>query len=316
MAEPSVSQATFNGYVGVGMNNYGYNYVNENAVAYNGHGPYEFGYDGEVGYNNQYTLYYSGGNDSGAYVFTTVHPEYIAEYYRRFSEKEADIFEKGHIEYFLDDDDNIYSYSSGEFTKITEEETVTTELINRALTPSGFDAIFNYNNPLIPDLNNQYYGGRLLGFQKKLTNLDVEEENSDSLRFMTVLSSKVLKKLYNDDNADFGYVFAAVEGDYKNSINIEKLTVDKGNKYSCKNTTNTLSGSFGDKDFDSTEYKYITAGVDEIKEGYTLAVRFYITYKGETHYITYKADYPTGNKSGFAFYSSDYIEEPEIEGGN
>ena len=311
MAEPSVSQATFNGYVGVGMNNYGYNYVNENAVAYNGHGPYEFGYDGEVGYNNQYTLYYSGGNDSGAYVFTTVHPEYIARYYRRIPEKEPDIFEKGHIEYFLDDDDFIYSYSNGVFTKITEEETVTTELINRALTPSGFDAIFNYNNPLIPDFNNQYYGGRLLGFQKKLTNLGVEEENSDSLRFMTVLSSKVLKKLYNDDNADFGYVFAAVEGDYKNSINIEKLTVDKGNKYSCKNTTNTLSGSFGDKDFDSTEYKYITAGVDEIKEGYTLAVRFYITYKGETHYITYKADYPTGNKSGFAFYSSDYIEEPE-----
>lgn len=309
MADSAVNATTSNGFIGVGKDNYGYRYINQNAVEYNGHGPYEFD-------NDERILYYGGVNDSNAYVFSTVSPEYIAEYYRRFSEKEADIFEKGRIEYFLDDDDNIYSYSSGVFTKITEEETVTTELINRALTPSGFDAIFNYNNPLIPDFSNQYYGGRLLGFQKKLTNLGVEEENSDSLRFMTVLSSKVLKKLYNDDNADFGYVFAAVEGDYKNSINIEKLTVDKGNKYSCKNTTNTLSGSFGDKDFDSTEYKYITAGVDEIKEGYTLAVRFYITYKGETHYITYKADYPTGNKSGFAFYSSDYIEEPEIEGGN
>lgn len=299
MEDSAVNATTSNGFIGVGKDNYGYRYINQNAVEYNGHGPYEFGYDGEVGYNNQYTLYYSGVNDSNAYVFSTVSPEYIAQYYRRIPEKEPDIFEKGRIEYFLDDDDYIYSYSNGVFTRISQEETEITELINQVVTPSDSDVIFQNNTNLL----NQYFGGRLLGFQKKLTNLDIEEDKSDSLRFMTVLSSKVLKKLYNNNNADFGYVFAAVEGDRVNEINIEKLTVNNGNKYSCKNTTNKLSGIFGNKDFDSTDYKYLTAGIDEIPAGYTLAVRFYITYKGETHYI----NYPARDTSGIVFNSSQFV---------
>ncbi len=292
MADSAVNATTSNGFIGVGKDNYGYRYINQNAVEYNGHGPYEFD-------NDEHILYYGGVNDSNAYVFSTVSPEYIAEYYRRFSEKEADIFEKGRIEYFLDDDDYIYSYSNGVFTRISQEETEITELINQVVTPSDSDVIFQNNTNLL----NQYFGGRLLGFQKKLTNLDIEEDKSDSLRFMTVLSSKVLKKLYNNNNADFGYVFAAVEGDRVNEINIEKLTVNNGNKYSCKNTTNKLSGIFGNKDFDSTDYKYLTAGIDEIPAGYTLAVRFYITYKGETHYI----NYPARDTLGIVFNSSDYV---------
>ena len=294
MADSSVSTTTANGYIGVGMDNYGYKYENKSAVAHSGYGPYEFD-------NDEHILYYSGVNDSNAFVFTTSALEYIAEYYRRIPEKEADIFEKGNIEYFLDDYDNIYSYSSGEFDQITEEETETTELINLKITPDGVkDVIFTANLPL----ENQYYGGRLLGFQKKLTNLSNESERNDSLRFMTVLSSKILKKLYENPNSDFGYVFAAVEGDDVD-VPIDKVKIDnpKLNKHSCKNTENSLTGSFGDKNFSSTDYKYITAGVDEIPTGYTLAVRFYITYKGETHYI----NYPARDKTGIVFNSSDYV---------
>lgn len=281
-------------YVGVGSSTYGTHY--EYSTAYIGEGtstPNNFK-------NGNDSLYYHGEDEDEVFTFSESAPTYQRAFYTRVDYKEEDIFEEGNIEYFKDIEDNCYSYSNGKYTTITQEETVIEELINQKLTPDVSDVIFNANSALEP----QYYGGRLLGFQKKLTNLSDESEKTDSLRFMTVLSSKVLKKLYDNPNTDFGYVFAAIEGDNVN-IPIYKVKIDnpKLNKHSCKNTENTLTGSFGDKDFNSTDYKYITAGVDEIPTGYTLCVRFYITYKGETHYITY----PAKDKTGIVFDSSDYV---------
>lgn len=310
MADPSVNQETFNGYIGVGKNNYGYKYINANAVDYNDHGPYEFGYDGEVGYNGHYSLYYIGQNDSGSYVFSTVDPEHIGNFYQRVPEEEPDIFTKGYIEYFLDAEGHRYTYSNGVFSQVSEQDTEITELINQAVTPSESDPIFSYNSTLIPDFNDQYFGGRLLGFNKKLTNLSEEteivDEETGSLRFMTVLSSPILKKLNDSAHQeyDYGYVFAV--GSPSVNINLDNLTVDnpRANKYSCRGTYNTLSGDFGNNNYNSTDYKYITAGIDDIPKGIKFAARFYITYKGETHYITY----PKDGSTGFVFNTADYIK--------
>lgn len=272
-----------NHYIGIGHSTYGYEYSYETAS------PYTF-----EGTNS--TLYFHG-KDSGGYVFAETPPEYQHSFYHIVYGKEVDIFEDGRIDYFKGGD-KIYKYEDEQFVEITLDDTVITKLIDQKLTPDESDVIFNANSSLEP----QYYGGRLLGFQKKLTALSDESEKSDSLRFMTVLSSEILTRLYSDSDYDFGYVFAAVQGDNQ-PVNINKLTLEKGNKYSCKDTENTLTGSFGDKNFSSTDYKYITAGVDEIPTGYTLAVRFYITYKGETHFI----NYPAGDKSGIVFNSSDYV---------
>lgn len=273
-----------NHYIGIGKTTYGYEYSFAEASPYTFEG-------------SNATLYFHGKDNYG-YVFAETPPDYQRSFYHIVPGKEVDIFEDGRIDYFKGGD-KLYKYEDEQFKEITLDETVITKLIDQKLTPDGVkDFVFSANS----NLEEQYYGGRLLGFQKKLTDLSQEEEKSDSLRFMTVLSSEILTRLYKDDSYDYGYVFAAVEGDNQ-PVNIEKLTLEKGNKYSCKDTENTLSGDFGDKNFSSTDYKYITAGVDEIPQGYTLAVRFYITYKGETHYI----NYPAKNKTGIVFNSSDYV---------
>ena len=295
MSDPTVSSATFNGYVGVGKNNYGYNYVNADAVAYEGHGPYEFDNTSVEGAHNY--LYFIGANDDNAFVFSTVEPQHLGEFYRKIPAKEADIFEKGNIEHFVDDDGNLYRYSSGQFYSITKEETLTTELINEKLTPESLgDVIFGCNS----ELAEQYFGGRILGVNKKLADEEeVVEEDTGSLRFMTVLSSKILRKLYSDSSYDFGYVFVATSNDV--NVNLEKVTVEKAAKHSCKNTANSISGEYGNVNFDSTEYKYITAGIDEVPKNTKLIARFYIKYKGETHYINYSKN----DATGIVFNSSD-----------
>ena len=295
MSDPTVSSATFNGYVGVGKNNYGYNYVNADAVAYEGHGPYEFDNTSVEGAHNY--LYFIGANDDNAFVFSTVEPQHLGEFYRKIPAKEADIFEKGNIEHFVDDDGNLYRYSSGQFYSITKEKTLTTELINEKLTPDSLgDVIFGCNS----ELAEQYFGGRILGVNKKLADEEeVVEEDTGSLRFMTVLSSKILRKLYSDSSYDFGYVFVATSNDV--NVNLDKVTVEKAGKHSCKNTANSISGEYGNVNFDSTEYKYITAGIDEVPKDTKLIARFYIRYKGETHYINYSKN----NATGIVFNSSD-----------
>lgn len=79
MADPTVSQTTANGDIGIGQNNYGYNYNGNDATAYNSHGPYDFGIEDE-GYS--YTLYYLGMNANGdAHTFSAVNiadrPDFI-----------------------------------------------------------------------------------------------------------------------------------------------------------------------------------------------------------------------------------------------
>ena len=64
--DPTVKEAPDNGILGIGKNNYGYKYVNENAVVSDeGHGPYKYG-------SGKNTIYYYGLNDEGdSYLFTT-----------------------------------------------------------------------------------------------------------------------------------------------------------------------------------------------------------------------------------------------------
>ena len=285
-------------YLGVGPETYGYPY--DGLVC-----PYEF-----PGANK--TLYYRGMDENG-YVFAETPCEYQKSFYTRVSAIEEDIFKKGRIEHFRGGN-KLYTYNN--YTEMFEElteSTVITELINQKLEPQNDDPLFSYNyyQQNDTDIADCYYGGRIIGVQRRLSGSGAEQDKENSLRFMTVLSSKVLKKLYSDSNYDYGYVFAAVpEG---SNVNINKVTADIAGKHSCKNTENTLSGSYGDMNFNSTEYKYITASIDDVPDNVRLAVRFYITYKGETQYETedyyitydkgnlYNIENPSENVSGIVF---------------
>lgn len=214
--------------------------------------------------------------------------------------KSADIFTEGNIEYYTDNDSKFYKKESGLYTEITQEQTVIPALINQTITPDSENDVIAAQNPEIA--SEGYIGARFLGFQKKA--LTHEETKSNSLRFITEVSSEILEKLNSDDDFDYGFIFAAVNEN--GTANYNNLTVDsnKAHIYSCKNTTNTVSGEFGNTDFNSTDYKYITAAVNDIPNNVKFVARFYITYKnGETRY----ADYGTSGATGVVFNTSTYL---------
>lgn len=208
-----------------------------------------------------------------------------------------DIFTKGNIEHYSGSDGKLYTKSGNTYTEVSQSQVELLALIDKPITAGGDDVIANNN----PDLAESYIGGRFLGFQKAA--LNGEDTKTNSLRFVTEISSEILEILNNDENADYGFVFVALST--TSTATYDQLTVEnsKARVYSCKDTTNTVSGDYGDTDFYSTEYKYITAGINDIPSPARLAARFYITYKGETHYINYKAQ----DVTGLVFYTSTYF---------
>ncbi|MBQ5347176.1 MAG: starch-binding protein, partial [Ruminococcus sp.] len=123
-----------------------------------------------------------------------------------------------------------------------------------------------------------YSGAELLGVQKK--------KNAErSMRFVSAVSSDIL----NASNVEnYGYVLTKISlpsSEVKSQMN--KLTVNNGRVFNCKDSGNTISGKYG-TDEAATRYKYITMAVNNVPEGNGIAARFFIkTTDGEYHYAKY-----------------------------
>ena len=85
---------------------------------------------------------------------------------------------------------------------------------------------------------------------------------------------------------------------------MDKLTYDavgENNRFSCKGTSNTISGSFGQYE-STTDYKYVTLSITGTQGSTdTIAARFYVKTTDNKYYY---ADYVNGSNQtygGMAF---------------
>ena len=151
----------------------------------------------------------------------------------------------------------------------------------------------------------EYHNMQMLGIQKKGS---IETEGGeDGIRFVTAINSTLLKGSNIDD---YGYIVVkAKAGTSVDTIyqNMNKLTyekMDSAHIFSCKGSSNTISGEFGQYASD-TDYKYVTLALTGTQDSTdTVAARFYIKTKdGNYHY----ANYYKGNDvyGGMAFKLSD-----------
>lgn len=155
----------------------------------------------------------------------------------------------------------------------------------------------------------EYLNMQMLGIQLK--SKIATEGGDDGIRFVTAVNSNLLK---GEKIEDYGYIVVkAKDGTSVDKIyeNMDKLTYDKvgaNNRFTCKGTSNTISGDFGKYDT-NTDYKYVTLSLTNTSGSTdTIAARFYIkTTDGEYHY----ADYIDGNNQthgGMAFVLSNVID--------
>lgn len=131
------------------------------------------------------------------------------------------------------------------------------------------------------------YGGmRILGVQKKA-------DGSSSIRFVAVASCDILS---DSDVIDYGFILTTSDDTTENAkLNTDTLTVDNGHKFSCKGTVNSISEGYGNIDWTTTKYKYVTFAVNNITSDKAIVARFYAqTADGYTYgkyYNQYKAWY-------------------------
>ena len=127
---------------------------------------------------------------------------------------------------------------------------------------------------------------------KGLEMLGVQEKaDASDIRFVTAVSKDVLT---DKGVVDYGYVVtksSMSKADAEAAIG--NLTADVV-KFSCKDTTCTAAGAYGDG---SKDYSYVTFGVNNIPEGKCVLARFYVQTQYETVY--YYATY--GEKAGIVY---------------
>ena len=125
----------------------------------------------------------------------------------------------------------------------------------------------------------------LLGIQEKAG-------NTRSLRFFTVVNSEILA---SDKVEDYGYIFTLSQKSTAEALpNVGKLNLDNTKHYySCKDTYNTFcDGGYGSADYTSTDYKYVTASVNDFPDnGATICARFYVKLKSGTVLYANYTDY-------------------------
>ncbi len=145
-------------------------------------------------------------------------------------------------------------------------------LIKNTFTPDAVDgnvAGFNFSADI------KYKGLELLGLQLK-------SDNTNSVRFFSVISSEVLEK-----SSDYGYVVCDTDKDTNESKeSIDELTLENGDKYSCFKTANKITGAYGNPDV-KTDYKYVTLAINNIEDDKTIAARFYAVIDGIVCYAEY-----------------------------
>jgi hypothetical protein len=213
-------------------------------------------------------------------------------------EKDAQITEDGCIEHYqtvvsgsgTDDDPYEYRYYADEAgtEELTYDEIVIPAYIKSTLTPDVEDVVASQSD--------DYKALDLLGVQKH------SNTEKHDVRFVTVIDSRIL-----ENATDYGYVFSIVDSDTvaKAKENSSQITVENGTLRSCKNTTNNISGDYGNDVFDKNEdgytsYKYVTATVsnlpatlDEPNGSKVVVARFYVKLEDNENYIyaTYCSNY-------------------------
>ncbi len=166
----------------------------------------------------------------------------------------------------------------------SEGETVTNPIYENNYTLKNYRTV-NLNTMLHRELDDNELTGigdsfmslELLGVQKK-------SDDTKSIRFVTVINREIA-----EDAVDYGYI--AVGGNDMSTARstVEGYTLDTApekNVFSCKNTSNKISGKYGMYGTD-TNYKYVTFAVNNIAD-YTVAATFYVKdSKGVVHYSAY-----------------------------
>jgi hypothetical protein len=111
---------------------------------------------------------------------------------------------------------------------------------------------------------------------KKYSNIDLlgvqlRDDDDSALRFVSVINKDII-----DSAVDYGYVLATSDKDAKTvRDNAGNLTFENGFKVSCAETSNELSGKYGEYDAE-TAYKYVTAAVTDVPAEKTVVARIYV----------------------------------------
>ncbi|MEE3428935.1 MAG: leucine-rich repeat protein, partial [Ruminococcus sp.] len=137
------------------------------------------------------------------------------------------------------------------------------------------------------EIGNEFKNLEMLGVQKK-------NDNTKSIRFVTVLKEKVLK-----DAQDYGYIVAGAQSIAKARSLAESYTLDNApskHVFSCKKTSNNISGDYGKYDA-ATNYKYVTFAVNHIGDSAVAAIFYVKDSKGNVFYSPYT------NSKGMTFNS-------------
>ncbi len=134
------------------------------------------------------------------------------------------------------------------------------------------------DDTVLTGISNEFKNLQLLGVQKK------SDESKHSIRFVTAINRKVV-----NDAEDYGYI-AAGASDMENARSVvEGYTLDTAPEkhiFSCKGTSNKISGEYGKNDSD-TKYRYVTFSVNDIGD-YAVAAMFYVKDKnGNVFYAPY-----------------------------
>ena len=141
-------------------------------------------------------------------------------------------------------------------------------------------------------ISGEFTSGSLLGVQNKAKqSVNAPEtsasgqETGEDIRFVAALDTLLVQGA-----DDYGFVLAKVNNTFDNTMDFTKLRKgdDRLRTISCKGTYNNLSGdNYGDPTDSSTDYKFITCGVNGLTDGYKVAARFYVTIGGKTYYAQY-----------------------------
>ena len=159
-----------------------------------------------------------------------------------------------------DADENIYTDSNGK--EIDLGETISREADDTELK----------------GIKNEFKNLQILGVQKKK---NTEEHD---IRFVTVINNEIIK-----DADDYGYIAVSAEGMENARSVAESFTLEKAPEkhiFSCKGTSNKISGNYGKREAD-TKYKYVTYAVNDIGDN-AVAVMFFIQdQNGKVFYAPY-----------------------------
>ena len=135
------------------------------------------------------------------------------------------------------------------------------------------------DDTLLSGIGDTFKNLQLLGVQKK------NDTSKNSVRFVSVINSEIVK-----DAADYGYIVAGaglvdtartIVESYKTSGEIPAKHM-----FSCRNSSNKISGNYGNKDAD-TKYKYVTFAVNNIGSNAVAAMFYVKDTNGKMYYAPY-----------------------------